>query len=112
MKEFEPYTAHKVLNNHFSYLILTGPADRVYWFLIVNLGKTFYGKDIPRFTKEDEEMLIKQHWTDRITESFTMGDLYTHRTASVLTALPEYVFQKWHFKRIVTIGDAAHKVCS
>lgn len=111
MKDFEALSSHKVLNEHFSYLILTGPDFRVYWFLFVNLGKTYYGKDIPRFSKEDEDKVVEEHRADRITDTMTFGDIYQHRISSVLTALPEYSFKKWHFNRIITIGDSVHKVC-
>ncbi|GKT53993.1 FAD binding domain-containing protein [Colletotrichum tofieldiae] len=73
------------------------------------MGKTYYGPDLPRFTKEDEAVLVKEHQNDRITEKFSFRDLYSAKISSVLTPLPEYVFKKWHFNRIMTIGDAAHK---
>lgn len=75
------------------------------------MGKTLYGSEIPRFTKEDEEKLVKEHWDDHITPSLKFSDLYKHKISSVYTPLPEYVYKKWYFQRIMTIGDAAHKVC-
>lgn len=101
------------LNKGYSYLVLSGPQHRVYWFLFVNMGKTHYGPEPPRFTKEDEEALANQHLDDKISENRTFRDLYSTKISSVLTPLPEYVFKKWHFRRIMTIGDSAHKVsCS
>lgn len=70
-----------------------------------------YGPDIPRFTKSEEEALAKQHWNDNITPTLRFSDLYEKKISSVYTALPEYVYKKWYFQRIMTIGDAAHKVC-
>lgn len=110
MEEFASHSTHTIIGDHFSWLILTGPGCRVYWFLFAGLDKTYYGDDIPRFNKGDEEKLVKEHWNDTINKTVKFGDLYARRTSSVLTALPEYVFKKWHFKRIITIGDAAHKV--
>lgn len=98
------------LNKGYSYLVISGPQGRVYWFLFVNMGKTYYGPEPPRFTKEDEEALVNEHMNDKIVENRTFRDLYSTKISSVLTALPEYVFKKWHFRRIMTIGDAAHKV--
>lgn len=75
------------------------------------MGKTLHGSEIPRYTKEDEEKLVKEHWDDYITPTLQFSDLYKHKISSVYTALPEYVYKKWYFQRIMTIGDAAHKVC-
>ena len=109
MKDFESHSTTIVVNDNFSYLVISGPGGRVYWFLDVSLGKTRYGKDIPRCTKEDEAKLAKEHWDDRINDTTTFGDLYNHKETSTLTALTECVFKTWHYKRVVTIGDASHK---
>ncbi|KAJ5328481.1 hypothetical protein N7452_008871 [Penicillium brevicompactum] len=105
----EKGTLTSVVNEHFSYLIPSGPGNRTYWFLVVNMGKTFYGADIPRFSKEEEEALAREHWDDQLTPGLRFSDLYTSKIASVYTALPEYVYKKWYFQRTMTIGDASHK---
>ncbi|CAG8052089.1 unnamed protein product [Penicillium salamii] len=102
-------TLTSVVNEHFSYLIPSGPGKRTYWFLVHNMGQTFYGSDIPRFTKEEEEALAKEHWDDQLTPTLRFSDLYTSKIASVYTTLPEYVYKRWHFQRIMTVGDASHK---
>ncbi|KAL0253203.1 hypothetical protein SLS55_010175 [Diplodia seriata] len=104
----DPHSIHTVLNKDHSHLVIAGPGARVYFFLFVKLNRTYH-PDIPRFTKEDEEALARKYQDDPITETVRFRDIYKGRTASVLTALPEYVFKKWHFGRIITIGDAAHK---
>ncbi|GKT46809.1 FAD-dependent monooxygenase andE [Colletotrichum spaethianum] len=110
VENWQARTTQTNFGKQFSYLVISGPKSRVYWFLFVNMGKTHYGPDLPRFTKEDEAVLVKEHQNDRITGGFTFRDLYSAKISSVLTPLPEYVFEKWHFNRIITIGDAAHKV--
>ncbi|KAL2684482.1 hypothetical protein Neosp_005560 [[Neocosmospora] mangrovei] len=89
--------------------ILTGPGGRVYWFLFVKLPVPLYGNDIPRYTKDDEARLAQEHALDQITTTVRFGHIYEARASSTLTPLHEHVFQKWHFGRIMTIGDAAHK---
>ncbi|KAF5591742.1 zeaxanthin epoxidase chloroplastic [Fusarium pseudocircinatum] len=101
--------SHYVYNDNFSYLVLVGPGGKFYWFLFVKLPVTLYGHSIPRYTKIDEEKLAAQHASDQITPDVTFGQLYGARTSSALTPLHEHVFEKWHYKRIITIGDAAHK---
>lgn len=110
MKEW-PKDRFQVNCGHgYSYLIVSGPKNRIYWFLFYNIGKTHYLPDLPTYTKEDEAELVKKHLGDKVSENFTFGDLYGNKISSVLTPLPEYVFKKWHFNRIMTIGDAAHKM--
>lgn len=109
-KTWKPQVVQTTLNKGHSYLVISGPKHRVYWFLFVNMGKTYYGPEPPRFTKENEEVLANEHLNDKIVENRTFRDLYSTKISSVLTPLPEYVFKKWHFRRIMTIGDAAHKV--
>lgn len=106
----EKGTLTSVFNKNFSYLVPSGPGNRTYWFLVRNLGKTVYGADIPRFTKQEEEALAKEHWNDHITETLRFSDLYENKINSVYTSLPEYVYKKWYFQRVMTIGDACHKV--
>lgn len=103
---------HSVFRDHASYLVLGGLNDRVYWFYFYNLGKTVHSPNIPRYTKEDEHNIIKDRLNDPILPTLTFGALYKNKVSSTLTALPEYVFRKWSFGRIMTIGDAAHKVSS
>ncbi|KAF2138917.1 uncharacterized protein K452DRAFT_320584 [Aplosporella prunicola CBS 121167] len=109
MKGFPADNTHTILGKHTSYLVFSGPGDRVYWFYFENIGGTRYGKDIPRYSKKDEEELVKKHLDDPIIDELKFRDLYNTRIISILTDLPEYSFKKWHFKRIVTIGDSAHK---
>ncbi|KAF4455187.1 hypothetical protein F53441_2425 [Fusarium austroafricanum] len=104
-----PPGGHYVYNRRFSYLVITGPGGRVYWFLFAKLPTPKFGNDIPRFTKVDEEGLAQEHFSDQITPEIPFKTLYEARISSTLTPLHEHAFEKWHFNRIMTIGDAAHK---
>ncbi|EOA85623.1 hypothetical protein ACJQWK_10553 [Exserohilum turcicum] len=107
MKEFTAFTTQSTWYRGSSVLLLAGPKNRVYWFFIKKVGKKL--QELPHYTKEDEERLAKEHENDKAAENLTFKDLYAAKISSTLTPLPEYVFKRWHFKRIMTIGDAAHK---
>lgn len=92
-----------------SFLTITGPKNRVYWFLNRSIGKCHL-PDLPRYTKADEEALYREFKDSMVDDTHSFGELYATKISSTLTALPEYAFKKWHFNRIMTIGDAAHKV--
>ncbi|KAF5622315.1 hydroxylase [Fusarium sp. NRRL 52700] len=99
-----------VVGDGHAYLIIAAPGDRTYWFLFDGLPETKRGKDISKYTKADEEELMKKHHGDHITRDATFGELYDRKIMSTLVPLEEYVFDRWHYKRIVTIGDSAHKI--
>jgi len=101
---------HNVMNQNYSYLVITGPGGRIYWFLFIKLARRTYGDDIPKYTKADEETLAKEHALDPITTGVTFKDLYEQRTSSVLTPLHEYTLSKWHLGRSFLVGDSSHKV--
>ncbi|CAG9989123.1 unnamed protein product [Clonostachys byssicola] len=92
-----------------TFLVASGPQNRVYWFLFVRLPKILYGKDIPRYTKDDEAKFVEEYQGFVITENLTFGQVYSQRLTSTLTPLHEIVFQKWSFKRMLLVGDSAHK---
>ncbi|KAI1843270.1 hypothetical protein JX266_010624 [Neoarthrinium moseri] len=100
---------HFVLGQRKCQLVMSGPGDRVYWFLFVQLPETKYGKNIPRYTKEDEAELVEEYFDLPITENITFGQVYAKRISSTLTPLHEVVYKKWFFKRVLILGDAAHK---
>ena len=93
-----------------SFLVVSGPGSRVYWFLFVQLPAAKYGKEIPKYTKEDEAQFVKEHQNLKIKENLTFGQVYAKRLTSTLTPLHEMVYKKWYFGRIFLMGDSAHKV--
>ncbi|SPO06962.1 related to hydroxylase [Cephalotrichum gorgonifer] len=100
---------HLVTGRGRSQLVASGPDDKVYWFMFEKLPETKYDKDIPKFTKEDEAEFVRRNKDVPITESVTFGDVYGRRISSTLTPLHEVVYKKWFFRRIITLGDSAHK---
>ncbi|KAE8139238.1 hypothetical protein BDV38DRAFT_243106 [Aspergillus pseudotamarii] len=101
-----------VVNEQSSYVIGTGPDNRIYWFLVSHMGKTFYGADIPRLDNKDQDILAQKHWNDHITPDVRFSDLYEKRISTIYTPMRECVDKKWHLNRVMLIGDAAHKVSS
>lgn len=92
-----------------SQMLISGPGGRLYWFFFSRLPETKYGKSIPRYTKEDEAQFVKENAHRHITEDITFGQVYERRISSTLTPLHEDVMEKWYFRRVFILGDAAHK---
>ncbi|KAG7115076.1 FAD-dependent monooxygenase BOA8 like protein [Verticillium longisporum] len=80
-------TQHTIVGQGMSQLVVSGPENKVYWFLFERLPRPNYGKDIAPYSREDEAEF----------------------STSTLTPLHEVVYEKWFYKRIITIGDSAHK---
>ncbi|XXH02442.1 hypothetical protein Hte_008817 [Hypoxylon texense] len=93
----------------YSFLVSSGAGNRVYWFFTVRLPEAKYGKDIPRYTKEDDERFLKKYAHLKIKENLTFGQLSAKRTSSTLTPLHEVVIKKWFYNRMVLMGDSCHK---
>lgn len=101
-----------VVNEQSSYIVGSGPDNRMYWFLVSNMGKTFYGADIPRFDNKELDALAQKHWNDHIRPDVRFADLYENRISTIYTPMRECVDKKWHLNRVMLIGDAVHKVSS
>ncbi|KAL2851998.1 hypothetical protein BJY01DRAFT_104381 [Aspergillus pseudoustus] len=93
-----------------SYVIGTGPENRVYWLLSKRFEKPYKGSEIPRFTDEDRDRILREHWDDPITEELRLSDLYESRLHLVVSPLKEIVYRRWDCGRMVVLGDAGHKM--
>lgn len=105
-----PGEQHLVFGTGRSQLVASGPEDRVYWFMMERLPVPTFGDDIPRYSKADEVDFVTRNATVPITTKVTFGDVFEKRLTSTLTPLHEMVYEKWFFKRVITLGDSAHKV--
>ncbi|PGH17463.1 hypothetical protein AJ79_01063 [Helicocarpus griseus UAMH5409] len=92
-----------------SYIIFIGPKGRVFWFCFFKLEGRASGGKIPRFSKEDEARHTQARENDTLFPGLKFGDIVKKKITSSMTAIPEYTFQRWHYDKIMTIGDAAHK---
>ncbi|KAI6754484.1 hypothetical protein HG530_012236 [Fusarium avenaceum] len=104
-----PGDLHCVFRNSSSYLVTGGPEGRVYWFRFQRLPKTFQGSNIPRYTDADLEEALAESADDNILPDLKFSTLVENKVSAVMTPLVEYIYKQWHFGRIITLGDSAHK---
>lgn len=69
-----------------------------------------YGRDIPRYTEEDKEILLAKYKDDVIVPGVTLGDLYRKQLRTGLVPLEDYTLNRCFARRIVLLGDSFHKV--
>ncbi|KAI6353446.1 hypothetical protein MCOR25_008993 [Pyricularia grisea] len=109
-KSVQPGDATYVAGQGHSYLIIGGPNSRVYYFLFDKLPEKLSGDKTPKYSDEDARALAKKYRDDVLLPNCTFGELVDGQTSMVMTALHEHVYEKWHYGRIITIGDSCHKL--
>lgn len=105
-----PGGANSTFNHGSSFGVLSGGNSKKYFFLNKALPKELKGREIPRYTDEDRDRLAEEFSKKMIQNDVTFGELYQEKIRSVLVPLQGYVFPRWHFGRLIILGDAAHKV--
>jgi 2-polyprenyl-6-methoxyphenol hydroxylase-like FAD-dependent oxidoreductase len=111
-REFPRDQTNHVQSKGHCYLLSTGPGNAVYWFPFKKLDVPMRGfqDKILRYSDADRDALAEEHAEDLLSDTLTFGDLYRAKTTATLQALPEVIFKRWQYKRIMIMGDAAHKV--
>jgi 2-polyprenyl-6-methoxyphenol hydroxylase-like FAD-dependent oxidoreductase len=86
--------------------------ELVVWFFYVRMERTTTGRT--RHTDEDMHALAEEHLNHPVAENgiVTFGDLWRTRKRAKLVDLEEGLLEKWHSRRVVLVGDAAHKMAS
>ncbi|KAF5965342.1 hydroxylase [Fusarium bulbicola] len=104
-----PGDLHCVFRNSSSYLVTGGPQGRVYWFRFQKLKKKVHGSAIPRYSEKDLQKALSESADDNLLPNLKFSTLVENKVSTVMTPLVEYVYKQWHFDRIITLGDSAHK---
>ncbi|RYP08179.1 hypothetical protein DL765_008879 [Monosporascus sp. GIB2] len=105
-----PGSANTTFGHGMSYGVLSGGNGRTYYFLNKALPRQLKGREVCRYTEADRDALAKDHLNDFVQHDIRFGDLFESSVRAVLVPLEGYVFPKWHCGRIITLGDAAHKL--
>lgn len=92
------------------YLSALSTNDIVFWFCFDDIKEGCNGNNIPRFTKADEKALVDRFGDDYVSPKWTLREVYEDSTVTGTTAIVEHIYERWHYERILTIGDSAHSV--
>ena len=87
-----------------------GKNGRVYWFVIQKLDQKYTYPNSPRFKATDIAPALHPLREVQLTPTVTFQMVWENAITVSMTALEENIFQKWHYGRMVLIGDSAHKV--
>ncbi|TEA19168.1 FAD-dependent monooxygenase andE [Colletotrichum sidae] len=93
--------------------VMGGPGSETFLFWFWSLPesqRTCPINDIPRFDDEDKQREFARSADKLVADNgLKLGTVVDNLLYSGVTALPHFVMRKWHYGRIVIIGDAAHK---
>ncbi|KZL66586.1 FAD binding domain-containing protein, partial [Colletotrichum tofieldiae] len=103
-----PRSANLTMNQDFACALMSR-GHYAYLVLHMALPKTLVGDEVRPYSADALDEVVKQHWDDPILKGVTFGDVYAKLTRKVLVPIQQYVLQKWHFGRVLLLGDAVHK---
>jgi hypothetical protein len=92
-----------------TYLSAMGADGIVFWFLSSSTEKN-NGTNIPRYTDKDVAANIEKYGHEQATHGWTLRELYEESTITGAAPIAAYTYSRWHYRRILTIGDSAHVV--
>ncbi|WQF89220.1 Putative FAD-binding domain, FAD/NAD(P)-binding domain superfamily [Colletotrichum destructivum] len=103
-----PRSANITMNQDFACALMSR-GHYAYLVLHEALPRTLVGDEIRPYGADAVDEVARRHWDDPIREGVTFADVYGKLTRKVLVPIQEYVLQKWHFGRVLLLGDAVHK---
>lgn len=85
--------SHRSYAKDHSTLSFVGGDGILYWFLFSKLDKRYYGKDIPKYTKEDAEEAAKAFYDIHMTDDIKYKEIWEQRTFANMTCLGELILR-------------------
>jgi hypothetical protein len=76
-------------------LSFVGAGGVLYWFLFSKLDKRYHGKDIPKYTKEDEAEAAKAFYDIHVTDEIKFDELWEQRAFANMTYVGELIRWRW-----------------
>ncbi|KAI0170807.1 hypothetical protein BJ166DRAFT_204486 [Pestalotiopsis sp. NC0098] len=93
--------------------LMVGPKKELFTFWFWQLPeemRTCTIDTIPRFDEEEKKrQLARAADTIMADSGLRFQEVVDNLQYSVVTALPHFVLRRWHYGRMIVLGDAAHK---
>ncbi|KAJ3530542.1 hypothetical protein NM208_g9280 [Fusarium decemcellulare] len=104
-----PGDMNSVFRDKASYLVIGGSKGRTYWFRFRKFPRRLYGSQVPRFSQADTDRYLKEAMNEYIFPNVKFSALIEKKISVSSTTLVEHVYKRWHFDRLMTVGDSCHK---
>ncbi|KAL4781266.1 hypothetical protein BJX76DRAFT_363710 [Aspergillus varians] len=92
------------------YLCSGAPNGLTFWFLFFKTRKHADAWDDLRYTEHEREQYAAECWTDQVRPDLTFGQMYLAAKRTALVPVEEFVLKRYYHKRVLLLGDSAHKM--
>ncbi|KAL8671459.1 MAG: hypothetical protein Q9168_004047 [Polycauliona sp. 1 TL-2023] len=97
-------------NKRRSFLLGTQP-KQCFYFVFQRVKERPWTRDNrPHYSQEDAEKMAAEVADLPVSETMVFGELWRKRWRGAVVDIEEGVLSRWHYRRTVLVGDAAHKV--
>ena len=89
-----------------------GAKGEALWFIFFKVDeerRAKTGLDFPRWSQEEGEAVCERYSNARFTDNTTFGDVYANRYRLTTQACPNHTLKRWHFGRLICLGDSVAK---
>ncbi|KAJ5613840.1 monooxygenase [Penicillium herquei] len=105
-----PRQSYRTYGEGYSTLVIVSKGARVYWFFFTKMDRKYLAHEIPRFSQQDIQKHMAEWLEKPVTDSVTLGEVYSKASFKTHVALEEANFKLWCKDRWVCIGDSIHKM--
>ncbi|KAL4993921.1 hypothetical protein BDV10DRAFT_12813 [Aspergillus recurvatus] len=109
LTQVKPTETWKHIRQDRHYLCSGAPNGLTFWFVFFK-NKENLPWDQLRYTEQDKEQHAAEFASDQVRTDLTLGDMYRASTSTVLVPVEEFVLKRYHYKRILLLGDSAHRM--
>lgn len=89
--------------------LINGKGSKVFWFLIYEVSR-YHGSKEPSFQSSKAREICDDLRSKKVDENVLFGDIWSRCSVYKLTPLDEGMFKRYHYGRMLCIGDAIRKV--
>ena len=98
-----------IQNHDYSILIVNQPSQ-VFFFVCIRTPEAYHWPRQKRYSADDAEKEAAKIADVPVSEDTLFGEIWMKRERGYLCSIEEGIYDRWHFGRMVLVGDAAHKV--
>ncbi|PLB53719.1 FAD/NAD(P)-binding domain-containing protein [Aspergillus steynii IBT 23096] len=90
-------------------MTVSGPDRRLFWFIVLKLKTPRQHGKRPQFSRQDAEAECEKAAEVWVTKGVQFEEVWRNREIFSATLLEEALLPRWHWGRVVCIGDSVHK---
>lgn len=104
--------AYQVSGKDMTIGVFGGAKGEALWFVFFQADaerSKHRGLDAPRFTQEEGLEICRKYSGAKLTEKTNFGDVFANRHRITTQACPNHCLKRWHYGRLICLGDSVAK---